>query len=201
MSSIAIIPARGGSTRIPLKNCREFRGKPIITYSIETARRAEQFEQIIVSTDHDAIAHAAHEAGAFVLWRPANLCENDVGTQEVASSVIALFNGSMQYACCIYATAPLMVPADLQKGFALLKNNEAHHDFAMAVGAEPLRDAGQWYWGTAVAFKENRPLIGPRTIMVPIPEERVCDINTEEDWKRADQMYASRFASDGSIVA
>lgn len=189
MTAIAIIPARGGSTRIPDKNWKEFHGRPIIEYSIKTARSSGLFDQIVVSTDHRCIAEVAENMDAMVLWRPMVFSHDHVGTQSVASFTINQFRDWPQYACCIYATAPLMEPADLQKGFALLRSNEALHDFAMAVGTEPLRDAGQWYWGTAAAFKENRPLVSPRTIMVPIPEERVCDINTMDDWHKAELMY------------
>lgn len=188
MSAIAIIPARGGSTRIPGKNWKEFHGKPIIQYSIETAQACGLFDRIIVSTDHPKIAEAADAAGAHVLWRPARLSVDQVGTQDVARAALQAFT-DVKYACCIYATAPLMTPDDLRMGFAQLRNQEANHDFAMAVGAHPLRDAGQWYLGKAVAFDEQRPLIGPRTVMVPIPEERVCDINTEEDWNEAHRKW------------
>lgn len=193
MTSIAIIPARGGSTRIPGKNWKEFHGRPIIEYSIETAQKSGLFDQIVVTTDHRSIAEVAEKLNAMVIWRPLSLAFNHIGTQEVASFTLNQFKDWPQYACCIYPTAPLMEAADLQKGFALLRNNEGLHDFAMAVGTEPLRDAGCFYWGTAVAWKENRSLIGPRTIMVPIPENRVCDINTPEDWQCALGKYEMNY--------
>lgn len=182
MTAIAIIPARGGSTRIPGKNWKDFHGKPIIQYSIETAIRSGLFAQVVVSTDHPDIAEASMRAGAMVVWRSIALSQDQVGTQAVASCVLDQFKDWPKYACCIYPTAPMMKTEDLHRGYQLLKQDEAKHDFAMAVGTEPLRDAGQWYWGTAEAFKNRRELISPRTIMVPIPEERVCDINTPEDW-------------------
>ena len=189
MTAIAIIPARGGSRRIPGKNWKEFHGKPIIAYSIETATRSGLFDQVVVTTDHLEIAAVAHEHGAMVVWRPEGLAQDQVGTQAVASCTIGLFKGWPKYACCIYPTAPMMTVDDLHKGRRLLVENEEQHDFAMAVGAEPLRDAGQWYWGTAEAFNNRRRLIGPRTLMVPIPEDRVCDINTHADWTKAETMY------------
>lgn len=193
MSAIAIIPARGGSTRIPMKNIRMFHGRPIMEYSIETAKASNLFEQIWVSTDNQQIAEVAFGRGACVLWRPTGLGDNEVGTQAIASHVLNMFNSSITHACCIYATAPLMIKEDLLAGMALLRNNEAQHDYVMAVGAEPLRDAGQWYMGTALAFRDNRPLISPRTVMMPIPEERVCDINTLEDFEEARGKYTEAF--------
>lgn len=192
MTAIAIIPARGGSTRIPGKNWKVFHGRPIIEYSIETAQKSGLFDQIVVSTNSEGIANVAMAMDAMVVWRPAYLEENFIGTQMVASYTMSQFKDWTEYACCIYPTAPLMEPGDLQTGLALLRNNEVLHDFAMAVGTEPLRDAGQWYWGTAAAFKENRSLISPRTIMWPIPENRVCDINTMDDWHKAELMYKEK---------
>ena len=189
MGAIAIIPARGGSVRIPGKNWKEFHGRPIIEYSIEKAWKSDLFEQVVVTTDDHNIAAVSDKLGAMVIWRSADLAMDYIGTQMVTSCTLNQFKGWIQYACCIYPTAPLMEDADLHKGFSLLRNNEALHDFAMAVGTEPLRDAGQWYWGTVQAFKENRPLISPRTVMVPIPEERVCDINTEEDFQEAHRKW------------
>ena len=195
MTAIAIIPARGGSTRIPGKNWKEFHGRPIIQYSIDTAQACGLFDRVIVSTDHPDIAKAADAAGAHVLWRPARLAVDQVGTQDVTRIALQAFT-DVQYACCIYATAPLMLTEDLRNGLAMLRHNEVSHDFAMAVGAHPLRDAGQWYWGTAKAFDEQRPLISARTVMWPIPEERVCDINTSEDWTKAERMYEAMQSRD-----
>ena len=189
MTTICVIPARGGSQRIHKKNIVDFHGKPIIIYSIDGARESGLFDQIVVTTDSGQIADIAHKAGAHAVWRPAWLAMNEVGTQEVATTTLAMFAPDLQYAACVYPTAPMMTPDDLRRGMALLKNNEAQHDFAMAVGSAPLRDAGQWYIGTAAAFVERRPLISPRTLMVPIPEDRVCDINTDEDLAEAHRMY------------
>ncbi len=200
MTTICIIPARGGSRRIPGKNWRDFHGKPIIQYSIETATRSGLFDQVVVSTDHEKIAEASHRAGAVVVWRPAALADDRVGTQEVASCTLAMYRTTLKYACCIYPTAPMMTTMDLNQGLTLLKNNQGRADYAMSVGTEPLRDAGQWYWGTAEAWLDRRKLIGTRTIMMPIPENRVCDINTEGDWMAAEIMYKKNLCADGSIV-
>ena len=191
MTAVAIIPARGGSQRIHGKNWKEFHGKPIIQYSIETATRSGLFDQIVVTTDSQEIADVSHAAGAFVVWRPAALARDEVGTQDVASATVALFKSWPKYACCIYPTAPMMLPQDLHLGRQLLLQNEGAHDYAMAVGTEPLRDAGQWYWGKAEAFNNRRRLISPRTLMVPIEEERVCDINYLADWDFALKKYTA----------
>ena len=74
----------------------------------------------------------------------------------------------------------------LAEGLGLLGTN----DYSMSVGTDPLRDAGQFYWGHASSFRRGVPLIGRRTVMIPIPENRVCDINTHLDWAQAERMYA-----------
>lgn len=195
MTAIAIIPARGGSTRIPRKNIRPFHGKPIIAYSIETARVSCLFDEIIVSTDHQDIVAVAKGYGAKVHMRAAKLCENEVGTQEVARAALLWWAGCQlervtQHACCIYATAPLMSAHDLRVGYAGLLSFRPPADYVRSVGGEPCADAGQFYWGAVHTFIERPELKGNQNVVdIHIPKERVCDINTEEDWQRAERMY------------
>lgn len=188
MDTVAIIPARGGSTRIPGKNIKDFHGKPIIAYSIETASSSGLFHRIIVSTDSDEIAQVARAYGAEVLMRSADMAHNDVGTQAVMRYVLGEQLGLVSgLACCIYPTAPLMLEEDLLTGCRLVEYC-AHH-YAMSVGDAPLADAGQWYWGWVTSFTSDFPLLSPKTAMVPIPADRVCDINTFDDWSRAEELY------------
>ena len=192
MTNICVIPARGGSRRIPRKNIRDFFGRPIISYSIETAKASGLFDRIFVSTDDDEIANISREYGSEVIMRPESFSQDEVGTQEVTKHAIEVVQeklGKVDYACCIYATAPMMIVDDLKRGFSLL--NYSTMNYAMSVGTEPLRDAGQWYLGYASAFLHNWPLIDTLTYMVPIPANRVCDINTIQDFERAEQMFAN----------
>lgn len=185
--SVAIIPARGNSVRIPNKNICLFHGKPIIAYSIETAQRSRLFDRVIVSTDSEDIARVARYYHAEVLMRSDEMSRNEVGTQAVMRYVLGEQLGLAHgIACCIYPTAPLMLEEDLLVGYRLVKHGAR---FAMSIGDTPLADAGQWYWGRVSAFVESLPLIHPRTAMVPIPAERVCDINTIDDWQRAEELY------------
>lgn len=123
--TIAIIPARGGSKRIPDKNIRLFCGKPIISYSISTALRSKLFDKVIVSTDSERIASVAKEYGADVPFiRPAELADDYSGIDSVILHALDWLDGkgeSGQYACCIHATAPLMQVSSLQEGFKILK--------------------------------------------------------------------------------
>lgn len=184
----AIIPARGGSTRIPRKNIREFHGKPIITYSINAAFDSELFMRVIVSTEDPEIAEVARRYGASVIDRPPELARNEIGTQRVAmhaAEELPMF----ERLCVIYPTVPMLATDDLREGLEEALRTEVM--YAMAVGDEPLRDAGMMYWGKRYAFAAGVPLIGPRTSMVVVPESRICDVNVEADWARAEEMYAT----------
>ncbi len=185
MSSVAIIPARGGSQRIPRKNVRDFCGRPIIEYSIETAIKSELFESVVVSTDDEEIGEISRKAGALVMFRPP--CDGSMGTQEVARLVLHQLPIMTTTACIVYATAPLLLPSDLEEGFHALM--EPGCRFAMSVSDSPLTDAGAYYWGWTQAFLSGSPLIAPHTAMVPLPADRVCDINTHADWTTATYLY------------
>lgn len=180
---LAIIPARGGSVRIPRKNIRNFHGKPIIAYSIETAQFSGLFDSVIVSTDDDEIEAVAQNYGAAVFRRPFD--DGAKGTQEVAADVLmALPNVTL--ACVIYPTCPLLHTSDLQAGLDALEG----HQFAMSV-ADPLVDIGCFYWGQADAFRYRLPLIATHTAIVPL--SRAIDINTPEDWTRAEELYTTLY--------
>lgn len=181
---VAIIPARGGSVRIPQKNIKPFRGKPIICYPIEQIKRCGLFDACIVSTDDDEIARIAAVNGCSLHRREPD--PGLIGTQEVARMVLKDWPEA-SVACVVYATSPLLDSSDLDRGYAVLQRPGAL--FAMSVGIDPLADAGQFYWGRAEAFKTRAPLIDSHTVMVPMPSRRVCDINTMDDWARAEAMY------------
>ncbi len=122
--NIAIIPARGGSKRIPGKNIKPFCGKPIIAYSIEAAREAAIFDRIIVSTDSEEIAAVAWEYGAETpFMRPAEIADDFATTASVIEHGIKWFveqNEPPDYLCCIYATAPFVQPDYIKQGFGII---------------------------------------------------------------------------------
>ena len=144
---VAIIPARGGSRRIPRKNIRQFYGHPIIAHSIIHAAKTELFDRIVVSTDDDEIADISVSYGASVIRRAPEYCHDDVGTQDVMAAVLRqaeeYFDTPIEAACCIYATAPLMMAEDIIKGYNTLIDDDAC-SFAFAVNADQLFDAGQF---------------------------------------------------------
>lgn len=135
MSVVSIIPARGGSRRIPDKNSRLFAGQPIIAYSISAARAAGVFDRIIVSTDSDEIASVAEQHGAEVPFRrPVDLADDHTGTDAVivhALRWLADRGAPVRYACCLYATAPFVRPADISRGLDLLRERGATSAFSV----------------------------------------------------------------------
>ena len=196
MTRVALIPARGGSRRIPGKNIREFHGRPILAYSIETALQSGLFPHgVWVSTEDPAIARVAWQFGAKLHPRAKALAENDVGTQQVAAAALAeLYPGEATrpaVACVIYATSPLMCVEDLKRGLEALA--EGPTPYAYSVGPDG-KDAGQFYWGLTSAFLAGVPLDHPRAKHVRLAPERTCDINTLDDWIRAERMYAALYS-------
>jgi N-acylneuraminate cytidylyltransferase len=123
MKSIAIIPARGGSKRIPRKNIRLFHGKPIIGYAIETALASNLFSKVIVTTDDKEIAEVAESFGASCEWiRSKSLSDDLTPTIDVIQdSVKRLWADEFDYVCCIYPTTPLMKIEYLIEGLNLIK--------------------------------------------------------------------------------
>lgn len=221
---LAVIPARGGSKRIPRKNIKVFAGKPMIAWSIAAAQRSQCFDRIIVSTDDSEIAGIAQAYGAEVPFvRPANLSDDHTGTIPVIAHAIAWQNSqgnSAQEVCCIYATAPFIAPEDLQTGLDLLRSAGADYAFSVTSYAFPIQrairirsdgrtemfqpehfqtrsqdlehawhDAGQFYWGQAQAWLQGVPFFTPGSAPVALPRHRVQDIDTPEDWERAEWMF------------
>ncbi|MEQ8170851.1 MAG: pseudaminic acid cytidylyltransferase [Candidatus Eremiobacterota bacterium] len=130
MNNLAIIPARGGSKRIPRKNVKSFLGVPIIKYSIDAALNADCFHEVMVSTDDKEIAEIAVSYGAKVPFYRSEATSNDyAGTSEVIEEVIMEYKKRGQqfaYFCCIYPTAPFITSERLREAMKLLKESGAN---------------------------------------------------------------------------
>lgn len=230
---VAIIPARGGSKRIPRKNVRVFCGEPIIGWSIKAAREAGIFERVIVSTDDAEIGSIAREYGAETPFlRPPELSDDFTGTGAVVSHALSWMNAhgppQVSLACCIYPTAPFVEASDLRDGVELLLRSGA--DYAISVTSFPFpiqravklteggriemfssefmaarsqdlveawHDAGQFYWGRAESWLSGRPIFSRTTAAVALPRHRVQDIDTLEDWERAEWLFKAMRAQLG----
>jgi N-acylneuraminate cytidylyltransferase len=131
LKTLAIIPARGGSKRIPRKNIKEFLGKPIIAYSIEVALTSGLFDEVMVSTDDEEIAAIAKQYGANIpFMRNPNTANDYSTTMDVLNEVTLDYKNKLnidfEYVCCIYATAPLILKEHLVKGYKLLTDMNYH---------------------------------------------------------------------------
>jgi N-acylneuraminate cytidylyltransferase len=139
---LAVIPARGGSKRIPRKNIRSFCGKPMIAWSIEAAKASGLFDHVLVSTDDAEIAEVSRQWGAEVPFvRPAELSDDHAGTTEVIAHAIrwGLEQGwDVTAVCCIYATAPFVHVEDLKRGLAALESGDWAYAFAATEFAAPI---------------------------------------------------------------
>src|ERR1035441_2781032 len=134
--NVAVIPARGGSKRIPRKNIKAFCGKPMIAWPIEAALATRAFDNVIVSTDDEEIAAVAEANGAEAPFRrPTELANDYTPTLPVIVHAIRWFEehrGPVRFACCIYATAPFVQARFLREGFDLLEAR-ADAEFAFSV--------------------------------------------------------------------
>lgn len=143
---IAVIPARGGSKRIPRKNIKLFGGQPMLAWSIYAAQQSGCFDRIIVSTDDPEIAEVAKLHGAEVPFvRPLELSDDHTGTIPVIAHAIRWQNATGKqevcHACCIYATAPFVRAQDLKHGLDLLESNGAEYAFSATKYAFPIERA------------------------------------------------------------
>ncbi|MEH6447881.1 MAG: pseudaminic acid cytidylyltransferase [Oleispira sp.] len=222
---VAIIPARGGSKRIPRKNIKDFFGKPMIAWSIEAAKKSEIFDRIIVSTDDEEIAAIARKWGAEVpFMRPADLSDDHTATIPViAHAVKWLISQGVEVGsvCCIYATAPFILEQDVEAGLKKLNSGKWSYCFSATEYSAPifrsfkkletggvemfypdnfnsrsqdlpkaLHDAGQFYWGHADSWLSNGVFFCESSSLIEIPRWRVQDIDTEDDWYRAELLAA-----------
>jgi pseudaminic acid cytidylyltransferase len=132
---IAIIPARGGSKRIPRKNIKVFHGRPVISYAIKAAQESGLFEEVYVSTDDDEIAEIAMSFGAQVPWiRSRNLADDHTGTTKVIQDAVVRLDktlSELENVCCIYPATPMLKPEYLQEGLRIL--NDGKWDYVVTV--------------------------------------------------------------------
>ena len=221
---LCIIPARGGSKRIPRKNIKEFCGQAMIGYSIEAAITSQCFDKVIVSTDDQEIVEVAKSFGAEVPFiRPDELANDHAATIPVVKHTIEWFDEQGQSptdVCCLYATAPFIQSQTISKAFQQMQESGANYCFSVTSFAFPIQrsiritqdnkvdmfypenfnvrsqdleeayhDAGQFYWGKAQAFKDELPIFSETASPYILPRYLVQDIDTMEDWIRAEAMH------------
>jgi len=230
--AVAVIPARGGSKRIPRKNIKEFHGLPLIAYSIKAALESKLFAKVIVSTDDEEIAKVAREHGAEVPFiRPEELSDDFADTGDVVKHALKYLKKTgeeFDYVCTIYATAPFLQAKYLIEGYEKLEASDAINSFSATSMPFPIwrtfkidkngrcemfwrenfskrsqdleeafQDAGQFYW-SKLNKRSSDIMFGKDSIPIILPRYLVQDIDTLEDWKRAEYMYEVIKESDKS---
>lgn len=228
-NTIAIIPARGGSKRIPRKNIKPFCGVPLLARTIGLLQSTDLFARIIISTDDREIADVALAAGAEVpFMREAALADDHTGTTAVIRDTIQQIEtagGQCELVCCVYPAAVLASPETLaecsqlaatgaydyvlpvapfrypvQRGLRLSEDHTCEmlwpENFTRrSQDLEPVyHDAGQFYFGRRDAWLAERPAFGPASRAVVVSHALVQDIDTLEDWARAEMIFQSQAA-------
>lgn len=224
--NVAIIPARGGSKRIPRKNIKPFCGKPMVAHAIENALASKFVDKVVVSTDDQEIANVAVQYGADVPFlRPNELADDYTGTSPVVRHAIETLLDSgwdIEYCACVYATSPLLTTSLINSCYEKLLNSEStDYVFTAARFSFPIQrailqtesggvkpfdsfgitqrsqdlepayhDAGQLYWGHHSTWLDtSKRIFGANSKMVVMPDHLVQDIDTTEDWERAELLY------------
>lgn len=223
--NIAVIPARGGSKRIPRKNIKPFCGKPMIAWAISAAHESGLFDHVVVSTDDDEISRVAKECGAVVPFiRPDDLSDDLTPTVPVVAHAVQScldLGWDVNHACCIYPCAPSLQVGDLVAALEMIQKSDADFVYPVAEYAHPIQramrrlasgemqffspqfeltrtqdletayhDAGQFYWGKASSWLAHKKM-HTDGLGMPIPNWRVVDIDTEDDWVRAELVVKS----------
>lgn len=218
MSNIAIIPARGGSKRIPRKNIKEFCGQPIIKYSIDAAVKSGLFDKIIVSTDSAEIAEISKKYGAEVpFMRSFKNSDDNASLAEVIDEVKIFYEKKFKkfkYICCILSTAPLIDVKDLKTSFLLLKEKKVDSVRPVVRFSYPVQRAVRLNGnkiemlnpeykftrsqdleslfhdaGQFYWMRFDKGLYGKNNYGFEISEIRAQDIDTQDDWILAEQKY------------
>ena len=223
--NIAIIPARGGSKRIPRKNIKDFCGQPMLAYPIKAALQSGVIDKVVVSTDDDEIAAVARHYGAEVPFlRRAELADDYSDTSAVIRDAITQLQAlgwPLNYCACLYATTPLLTASVIHNSLQQLEKNRADYVFTAARFSFPIQralvmtdsggvtpfdpssitkrsqdltpayhDAGQLYWAKASTWLDSsKAIFGANSHMQVLPDHLVQDIDTPEDWQRAELLY------------
>lgn len=217
MKPVAIIPARGGSKRLPRKNILPVAGKPMIGWPIQAALESGVFADVIVSTEDNEIKKIALECGAKVVDRPAELATDTAMEIDVYEQVLSALPHKPDMFCAIYATAVLLHPEDFQTSHeafkdadammsvsdyaihpfkALHENKDGFLEMVHPVECKQrsqtypryVASNGTFYWLNTEAYMQHKSYYPPRLMPYILPSTRAVDIDTAEDLKIAEAM-------------
>ena len=221
MKQIAIIPARGGSKRLPRKNILDLHGCPLISYPIKAAIKSELFENVFVSTEDSEIAEISKKYGATVINRPVELAQDTSTVVEVCLSVVRQIK--VENFCCIYATAALLSSRSIQDSYQVFKNDE-RINYLMGVSefnyhpVQALKEDkngdlsyllpeyigvqsqsypkvvvsnGSFIWGRSNQFEIDTLFYSQKLKGYVLPENEVCDLDSLKDYERLKEKFLS----------
>ena len=222
MRLIAIIPARGGSKRLPRKNILPLSGKPLIAHVIATAIGSNIFDKVIVSTEDREIADIARKYGAEIFQRDTTLAQDSSTVVEACLDVLKIESGDLF--CCLYATAALLSVKTIQDSYqrfitektsVLMGVSEYNYSPIQALKIDDKGGAtlllkefekkqsqhypkirvsnGTFYWGRREDFIKEKTFYSEYLNVFDVPENEVCDVDTEEDYKKLIKKYEDRF--------
>jgi CMP-N-acetylneuraminic acid synthetase len=184
-----VIPARAGSKRLPRKNLRQFFGRPVICYAIDTAKRSMLFDEIVVSTDSEEAEQIALDSGVGVHWRSPFAASDSATDYDVILDVLMLKDGDYAELCYLYPITPLLEPEHLLMGYNRLEDSGRVLPVRGATGDD--RDAGAFYWIDVDAFadmlREEYNIDNMHRVYLTAFEAQ--DVNTQEDW----DLMAAKF--------
>lgn len=221
---LCVIPARGGSKRIPRKNIKLFHGQPMMAYPIRAALQSGLFDRVIVSTEDEEIAQVAREQGAQVpFMRPSELADDHTATRPVLIHALDWFaeqGEAVSELTCIYPCSPFVSAELLQQAHQAWQPSQA--DYVMSVCAFPsppqralvqdehgrvsslmpqyrgtrtqdlapaFYDAGMFYFCRPQALQAHTPIHSTASYPFVLPSHLAHDIDTEQDWLRAEKFY------------
>ena len=233
--SLAVLPARGGSKRIPMKNIQPFGGRPILAWPIEAARASSCFDAIVVSTDDATIAATARMHGALAPFRrPDELADDHTPLRSVLTHARDWFltrGAPLQWLAGILPTAPFLAPERIRRSFEALEHGSFRRAFLAARFSYPVQrgftieedggprmlfpdrldtrsqdlapvfhDAGQFYLHRLDDPRPEEalaPVLTSEALPIVVPAGDALDIDSEEDWRLAEEVFLARRALRG----
>lgn len=179
---MCVIPARAGSKRIPGKNIRMLGGKPVMAHSIECAQDSGLFDVVAVSTDSTEIGLIARSYGANFFRRDPQNASDTATDADVIQEILSF--SPCDYLCYLYPIAPLIEPHHLRWGYNAVRGPS----WKVTARGPDGRDAGAFYWVDAARFVHGE-YYSTDADSVYLPDDIVCDVNTEDDWTELERKY------------
>lgn len=186
MKILGIIPARGGSKRLPKKNIRMLAGKPLIAWTIEEAKKSKLITCLIVSTEDSEVMEAAWKYGAEVLMREPELATDDASSEDVVRSVVRSLPG-YDYVCLLQPTSPLRIAEDIDNTVGLAVQNGISV-FTCNTDLTPRPNGAVYVWPSRDISKES-------VAWYSMPDSRSLDIDTEEEFQKAELALQAHSAA------